>query len=188
MSRIRAFVAVPLPEEVQTHLGSISTAWAGQLPQGAVRWVKPQLMHATLRFLGNTDEDLIPRVASALDAVTSQHEEFSLGLDQPGCFPNSRRPRVVWVGLQGDIEAAQQLKEAVDQALLPLGWELEDRAFRPHLTLGRVKDSRKVKDFQWKAAIEPLPIPVASIHLIESDLQRTGPVYTIRHESILHAS
>lgn len=185
MKKIRAFIAIPLPEAVQTHLGAIGLTWAEQLPQGAVRWVKPQLMHATLRFLGDTDEALIPRVAGTLDEVAARHEEFTITLDQPGCFPNTRRPRVVWVGLQGNIAAAQELKEAVDQALVPIGWELEDRSFRPHLTLGRVKDSRKVKGFEWKAAIEPLLIPVESIHLIESDLQRAGPVYTVRHASKL---
>lgn len=186
MKKVRTFIAIPLPEEVQHHLGTMSAAWSEQIPEGAVRWVKPHLMHATLRFLGNTDQALISRLSATLDEVASKHRAFTISLDRPGCFPNSRRPRVVWVGLQGEMEAAQGLKQAVDQALVPLGWELEDRSFRPHLTVGRVKDSRKVRGCPWEAEIKPLPILVDSIHLIESDLQRSGPVYTVRHKSVLH--
>lgn len=187
MSQIRTFVAIPLPQEVQALLGQVSEVWAERLPQKAVRWVKPHLMHATLRFLGDTDSETVSTVSNTLDEVTAHHSTFTLELAAPGCFPNDKRPRVIWVGLQGQLESARALKREIDQALVPLGWDLEDRSrsFRPHLTLGRVKDSRQVKGFQWEAVIQQLPIQVSAIHFIESKLQRTGPIYTVRHVSKL---
>ena len=188
MKKIRSFIAIPLPEHVQTYLGSVGDMWAEQVPAQSVRWVKPHLMHATLRFLGDTEATLLPRVAALLDEVALAHESFSLALDHPGCFPNTKRPRVVWIGLQGQLETAHRLKAAIDQALVLLGWEAEDRSFSPHLTIGRVQDSRQVQGFRWEAAVEPLAIPVQSVQLIESDLQRSGPVYTVRHTSALRTA
>jgi 2'-5' RNA ligase len=185
MKKIRAFIAIPLPDQVQRLLGNITHAWSNQIPEQSVRWVKPQLMHITLRFLGVTDSRIIPSLIQVLDNVTAEHEFFTLRLDKPGCFPNIKRPRVIWVGLQGQLSAVQLLKKAVDEAVVPLGWEIENRSFRPHLTLGRVKESRKVRGHRWEAEIQPLSVPVRKIHLIESRLQQDGPIYTIRHESFL---
>lgn len=185
MSKIRAFIAIPLPSNVQALLGEVSQSWAETLPESSVRWVKPHLMHITLRFLGDTDIRVFPDLMAALDKATALGKGFKLKLGQPGCFPNEKRPRVIWVGLQGELGAAQSLKQEIDEALVPLGWELENRPFQPHLTVGRVKDSRKVQGYKWRADIEPLMIPVQAVQLIESQLQRTGPVYSVRHESFL---
>lgn len=182
---IRTFIAIPLPERVQTILGDVSRDWSQQIPDRSVRWVKPQLMHITLRFLGDTVVGSIPTLSAALDEITAQRTAFTLRLAHTGCFPNENRPRVIWVGLQGQLDAARALKQEIDKALIPMGWEPEGRSFRPHLTVGRVKDSRRVKGFRWEADIEPLPVPVRSILLIESELRQTGPIYTVRHESLL---
>ena len=185
MKKIRAFIAILLPSQVQNLLGNVTYGWSEQIPERSVRWVKPQLMHITLRFLGDTDVKSIPELVQVLDSVTSQQDSLTLELGKPGCFPNTKRPRVIWVGLQGQLNAAQTLKKTIDEALVPLGWELENRSFQPHLTVGRVKDSRKVKGYRWEAEIDPLPIPVQLVHLIESKLQRDGPIYTVRHKSFL---
>ena len=105
MKTIRAFVAVDLPEEARAALGEVGAALAGWVARGAVKWVRPELMHLTLRFLGDTPFDRRPAVQAALDAVAAAHVPFDLHLTGVGCFPNPRRPRVVWVGLGGD-EAA----------------------------------------------------------------------------------
>ena len=185
MGVIRAFIAIPLPTEVQDFLGILCQIWSKQIPEKSVRWVKPELMHITLRFLGNCEAGTLPALADVLDEIAAQEDAFTLKLDKPGCFPNNKRPRVIWVGLQGQLDGARALKQAVDDALVPLGWEQEGRSFRPHLTVGRLKDSRKVKGFQWKANQKPLPVPVKAIYLIESELHHTGPVYTVRHKSFL---
>jgi 2'-5' RNA ligase len=185
MRTIRAFIAIPLSTEVQALLGAVSQTWSEQVPERSVRWVKPHLIHITLRSLGDTEVASLPTLADALDGIAARNDAFTLRLDRPGCFPNNKRPRVIWVGLQGQLDAARALKQEIDEALVPLGWERENRSFRPHLTIGRVKDSRKVKGFRWEANVEPLPVPVQVIHLIESVLHPAGPVYTVRHAAIL---
>ena len=186
MRTVRAFIAIPLTTRVQTLLGSVSQTWSEQIPERSVRWVKPHLMHITLRFLGDTKVASLTTVADALDRIAVRKDAFTLRLDGPGCFPNNKRPRVIWVGLQGQLDAARALKQEIDEALVPLGWEQENRSFQPHLTIGRVKDSRKVRGFRWEADVEPLPVPVQALHLIESELLPTGPIYTVRHKAILH--
>ncbi len=185
MQTIRAFVAIQLPETVKHSLAQAGQLLATQLPPRAIRWVTPEHMHLTLRFLGETEVTKLPALAAGLDHVGPQHEAFSLNLGQVGCFPNSRRPRVLWVGVQDDASCLQALKKDIDAALVPLGWPAEDRPFQAHLTLGRVKDSRLLRDLNWTAQVEPLPIPVTAVHLIESQLRPSGPVYTVRHSSVL---
>ncbi len=185
MSTIRAFIAIQLPEKARNELARINEILAGQLPPRTVRWVKPELMHLTLRFLGDTAVSKLPAIYNALDTSSTKHAPFMLSLDHLGCFPNRKRPRVIWAGIQGELGAAAALKSEIDQTLLPLGWEKEERPFQPHLTIGRIKDSRKLQGINWQADIEKLALPVQAIHLIESELTPGGPIYTVRHTSQL---
>jgi RNA 2',3'-cyclic 3'-phosphodiesterase len=190
MAIIRAFVAMSLPVEVRDHVASVLGQLADRAPRGSVRWVTPDNVHLTLRFLGDTQVELIPRIAAALDAVGGEHGGFELRLAKTGCFPNPRRPRVIWIGLDGETAALSTLHGAVERALAPLGWPPEEREFSPHLTLGRVKDSRKVVEARlpWGQQHEPRPWRVEEVHLVESRLLPTGAVYTKRHTSRLAGS
>ncbi len=185
---IRAFIAVHLPQEVKTYLGQLATDLAGQIPNRAVRWVKPERMHLTIRFIGETEKNLLPELGRALDISAAQSRPFSLHLEGFGCFPNCKRPSVLWAGVKGDVDAAASLKHAVDLALLRFGWETENRPFRPHLTIGRVKDSQKLAAQRWPEDVQHLAIPVTSIHLIESRLTPDGPLYTVCHSSRLQSA
>ena len=185
MAVIRAFIAVQLPVEVKEALGNVSRTLDSQVTRGAVRWVRPEQMHLTLRFLGDTDVQSLPAVQAALDAVATGYKPFTLQLEGIGCFPNARRPRVIWVGLSDDAGHLQPLKVALDERLDPLGWPPEDKPFRAHLTLGRAKDERAAQGVAWTGDVPRLPVPVDAIHLIESRLQPSGPVYTLRHSSPL---
>jgi len=185
MSTIRAFIAIHLPENVKQALGQVSDQLAALAPPGSVRWVRPELLHLTLRFLGDTAVTHLPRLAAALDQATARHAPCTLRLGRVGCFPNCRRPRVIWAGLQGDLAQVTALKQALDGALAPLGWPTEDRPFAPHLTLGRVTDSRKAQGAAWETRVEALEVPVTAVHLVESQLTPRGPIYTVRHTSRL---
>ena len=185
MEKIRTFIALTLPEDVQEVLGAVSQELASEVPERSVKWVTPERMHLTLRFLGDTPVDKIGDIADGLDAVAAAKTPFTLHLDQLGCFPNERRPRVIWVGVRGETEEAAALREAIDQMLVPLGWEPEKRSFHPHLTLGRVKGNRRQIELPWGSPVVSRPIPVNAVHLIESQLRPDGPVYTTRHSSRL---
>lgn len=183
VEKIRAFIAIKLPDTVKTSLGQTSQNLAQQLPSGSVRWVKPERMHLTLRFLGDTAVAQLPAIAIQLDELAAQATPFSLHLDKLGCFPNCKRPRVIWAGMAGNTSALLALKQDLDERLVSLGWEEEARPFQAHLTLGRVKDSRVVSQVKWESELEKTAMRVTAVHLIESQLQRTGPIYTIRHTS-----
>lgn len=186
--QIRLFMAISLPDTVRAALGRVNAELAAQASARAVRWVKPELMHVTLRFLGDTAVSLIPTITAELDHVCAQQQPFNLVISGLGCFPNRQRPRVIWAGLQGDLAQANALAAAVNAFLSPLGGEVEKRPFRPHLTLGRVKDSRKLQGFDWGIEIEERVVGVTAVHLIESQLNPSGPVYTVRHTSYLAES
>ena len=179
--QIRTFIAIALLPEVRAALGQVSSELALQMPPRAVRWVKPDLMHVTLRFLGGTAVSLLPQLMAALDQVAAQHGRFELTVNGLGCFPNRKRPRVIWAGLRGDLAPANNLVAGLNELLLPMGWEPEKRPFRPHLTLGRVKDSRKLQGIHWGTAVAEIVVEVTAVHLIESQLRPFGPIYTVRH-------
>ena len=183
MKTIRAFIAVDLPDDARDTLGQVGAALAGRTPRGAVKWVRPELMHLTLRFLGDTPVDRLPAIVAALDATAAAHAPFTLHLTDVGCFPSPRQPRVVWVGLGGDEKALPALKATLDTALVPLGWPPDDKPFRAHLTLGRVREGADARGVDWSTPVPPRAIPVAALHLIESQLRPEGAVYTVRHSS-----
>jgi 2'-5' RNA ligase len=185
---IRAFIAIQLNDAIRNGLADFSAGLAAQVPPRSVRWVKPAAMHVTLRFLGDTAVTAIPRLQEAMDRAASGSRPFVLQIEAFGCFPNYRRPRVLWVRIGGDIAAVQTVKQDLDDGLAPLGWPPEKRAYKPHLTLGRVKDSRALQNLDWPAGPPPQSLPVAAIHLVESELRPDGPRYTVRHTSYLGQS
>jgi 2'-5' RNA ligase len=187
MSEIRAFIAIAIPDEIRESLEDARRILARELSHSEVRWVKPSNIHLTLRFLGNIGLEKIPILSEGLDDVAAGSAPFSLELDELGCFPNSRRPRIIWVGMDGETGRLSSLHHAVEQMLIPFGWEEEGRKFHPHLTLGRVKDSNKVvaARLPWGDVFVQGRIDVNSIHLIESQLLPTGADYSIRHSGYL---
>jgi len=183
---IRTFIAVKLPDIVRRLLEEQALAFEKLLPDGTVRWVKPELMHLTLRFLGDTADDRLPAIYDALDRVGTETAPFTLRLEKSGAFPIPRRPRVLWAGLQDDAGQAAALKQRLDAALTPLGWEPEARPFTSHITLGRTKgDQRTVATLPLGMALPPAEAPVTAIHLIESKLRPAGPVYSTLHTARL---
>lgn len=185
MATIRAFIAIHLPLDVKAALGNVARELEGRAPRGAVRWVKPEQMHLTLRFLGDTDTAKLPAIQAAMDAAGAANPPFEMRLQGIGCFPNMKRPRVLWVGLAGHEERLLSLVADLEGGLAPLGWEPEGKPFRAHLTLGRVKDERAAQGVDWSAEVPPLIVPVGAVHLIESQLRYDGPIYTVHHSSEL---
>lgn len=182
---IRTFIAVELPEGVRAALvGSIREV-ARRWDEGGVRWVGEENMHLTLRFLGDTDPDQVPALSAGLSRVIGEEEVFELGLREMGCFPNPRRPRVIWVGLQDEGERLGGLQKGVERLVCDHGWEGEKRAFRPHLTLGRVRDRAQPPGGEWMRDPEELSFQVERVLLIQSELRRSGAVYTVLHAAML---
>jgi len=179
--RIRAFIALPLEpvlaaqiEKVQQHLNS---------PGGAVRWVNPEQLHLTLQFLGNVATDRLEGLTTALHGACARTAPFRLALEGAGCFPNTSNPRVVWIGIQGELEPLRKLRERIAQETKNFGDHSEERAFQPHLTIGRVKSSgaegRKVGQTIACAKVPKLgDWDIQQVLLVQSALSPNGVRYT----------
>ena len=175
---IRAFVALPLPEEVRDRLGALRQA----APDGAkVSWLKPDSIHLTLKFLGDVMPDRLERLKAALSALPWDRGAFGFTLAEVGAFPNLARPRVLWVGVEQGGDVVIELAAAVDAITRRLGFPREERRFTPHLTIGRVKSppGRDWGDrFVRAARFEPETVSADRIVLYQSRLLPSGAEHT----------
>ena len=177
---IRSFIAIELPDEIRHALAEVQKQLKRDV--GGVRWVEPGSIHLTLKFLGDIPAEQIQPIAAAAMGAVQDEPPLSLGVSGLGAFPNPRRPRVIWVGLEGDVARLGRLQTRLEEALEPLGFPREERAFRPHLTVGRVKDPRRPPDLTRPLADVTVPrcnsFDVREILLYKSDLRPTGAIYT----------
>jgi 2'-5' RNA ligase len=194
MITLRTFVAIELDESIKTELQQVQDLLAAQIAPRSVRWVRPAGIHLTLKFLGDTPQDKIEAIQAALVQATVTAQPFAIALAGLGCFPDLRRPQVVWVGLSEPTGALMQLRDSVESFVAPLGFPTERRAFRPHLTLGRV--SRNVSSAECRrigAVVASSDLGgtasghmmVRSVSYIRSDLQASGAIYTTLFEANL---
>ena len=138
MDTIRAFIAVPLPHPLLRKLGALQRKLERQMPPRSVRWVRPEGIHLTLQFLGDTNVDRIPDIERALAVVARHAPACTFAVGRLGCFPNPCRPRVIWVGVEEPTGRLARLRDAIEEVMAAFGYEPEGRRFAPHLTLGRV--------------------------------------------------
>ena len=176
---VRTFLALHIPDSVRKDLREFEARL--QRFDADVKWVRPEALHITLKFLGDVESGRIPEVGDAVDRAVSGKRAFDLSLEGTGCFPNLKRPAVLWIGVKEGAKEATDLASAAESALLELGFEREKRPFSPHLTMGRIRSPRNVTQMM-KAAAEAgfasAPFRIDSVHLMKSDLQYTGAVYT----------
>ena len=169
-----------LSQETRSALGGL----IGELKPGLgrVTWVRPERMHLTVKFLGEIDEGLVDRIDEKLKRICGEAQPFGFDIAGIGCFPNPSRPRVIWAGIEGDIEPARELQRRIDTELEHLGFEHDARGFSPHVTLGRVKGS--INRGALHAAIESNrerefgSDRIEEVILMRSKLLPEGPQYT----------
>jgi 2'-5' RNA ligase len=190
---VRLFIAIQLDEQLKAMLNEISQELEARIPAQTVRWVRPAAMHLTLVFLGETPARQLDPIKEAIRTAAARVSETSFTAVGLGCFPNLRRPRVVWVGVEEPSGLLSQLKRALDHELEPLGFKPETRPFSPHLTLGRVNkrasrpDAAELGRVIENTTLQALGrVKVTNVHLIRSDLQRSGPIYTVLASFPLH--
>jgi len=184
MEPIRAFIAIELPSQIKAALSQLQD----NLKTGksaSVKWVGPEGIHLTLKFLGNVDEAEVPALNKALSEAVRGVAPFNLELGEPGAFPSIHAPRVVWVGIGGEIEPLRTLHNNIDRVLIPLGFPPEKRAFSPHLTLGRVREEalpgekrRLAESVAGLKTGEKSSFKVESLSLMRSRLTREGAIYS----------
>ena len=175
---MRLFIAARINKEIEREVGEFLEQFH-RLP-GRIKWVEPHNIHITLKFLGETDSNEVEPLKQAIAHAAAKTGAFEAHLQGCGVFPNMRAPRVFWIGINDPQKRLTTLAAKVDSELTTLGFDPEQRAFSPHLTLGRVKDDdnlEAVKAAFVKATFGPLLLRVEKIHLVESQLKPSGPVY-----------
>ena len=184
MDVVRSFIAIHLPDDVRAELSSHEEKLKARR-HPFVKWVDPESMHLTLKFLGNVAVDSIPQIVDAMSRVADSHAPFKLQVAGTGAFPNWQRPQVVWVGVAGDLDKLNALQSGLESALSPLGFPPESRSFSAHLTLGRLRDRvtpderHRFSEFAQKVKFEArLPFEVNAIRLMKSQLTPGGPIYS----------
>lgn len=170
---MRVFVAVPLDEETRHRLAHLVSDRVAEMPGKAV---PPDKWHLTLRFLGEVDEDLVDRIRHALDDA-DLGDAFPMAWGGLGAFPRSSRASVLWIGVARGSDLLEALDESVDAALETVGFEPEDRPFRPHLTIARMRPPEDVRRVVRGEALPGVAMRVDRITLYQSRLGTGGAQY-----------
>lgn len=182
---MRLFVAINPPERVRERIAAGTEDLRGL---EGIRWVASDRVHLTLKFLGQVEDDSERAIAEELARIALGHGPFQMRLTAPGAFPNIRRPRIIWIGLEPSSELAA-LQRDVEEGLAGLGFERERRAFRPHLTLGRVRRGQRVDGSVLDTLVRSTEVSdawrVGAVDLMRSHLLPSGAVYDVRSSAEL---
>jgi len=191
MSLLRAFIAVEIPPEVHQAIEVKTALIRAALNKSLVRWVPTGNIHLTLKFLGDISPANIEMLSQMLNVEVGQHRSFEMAFEGLGAFPNPKRPRVIWIGIQAPA-GLEALQHGIEAATATLGYPPEKRPFSPHLTIGRVKQKVGSAGMQKiRFALEETRVgslgsaQVTSVHLFKSDLKPTGAVYTRLFSALL---
>ena len=184
MSVIRAFIAVDLPKEIHDCLAYVSTQLKEQIGDVPVRWVTPQNIHLTLKFLGEVSLNNIDVLTEMLVTEATPIAPMVISVGGLGAYPKMRSPRVIWVGVEAPQEL-EALQKGIDTQAARIGYAPDQRPFSPHLTLGRVsrnatpQEVRKIGDVLGAQKIGFLGVArIQAVHIYRSDLKQSGAVYT----------
>lgn len=183
MQTIRSFIAVPLAPEIRR--GAVRLIDRLRQDDDGIKWVPTDNLHLTLKFLGEVDNTEIPRVCDVIADVTEQFDPFDLSFSGTGGFPDTERPRVLWVGIGGATESLIRLVGQLEKELAQLGFKPEPRDYRPHLTLGRTRGgsrragSEVVERLKAQSKIELGSMQVETLQVYASFLDKSGPTYQV---------
>lgn len=180
MSKIRAFIAVETPGEIQAQ--ALQLIRELSVSPATVKWVEPDAMHWSLKFLGEIELTDVAEVCKAVIAAAASFAPFDVESHGAGAFPNLANPKTLWMGIRSGAEAMTALQQAIENRLTPLGFREEARRFQPHLTLGRVRSNppgnmrlgqlvRRFQDFDGGLST------VYEVLVMSSELTQSGPVY-----------
>ncbi len=184
---MRLFFAVNLSDEIRARLHQEQSSLKAL---GAdVKWVERDNIHVTLKFLGEVPETRAPELSAAAEGIAESAQPFALGISGLGCFPSVRSPRVVWAGITRGADQMAALAESVDKAMERLGFERENRPFKAHVTLGRVRSPKGqtplAEGLQRGSAVEAGEMRVDHFSLMRSELRPGGPIYTVLQDFAL---
>ncbi|MFN0159506.1 MAG: RNA 2',3'-cyclic phosphodiesterase [Bacteroidota bacterium] len=179
MPSLRLFIAIDTPSPIKTQISAIQSRLrhAGT----DVKWESVDKFHITLKFLGNTTDHLLPACVTCTREIAERFPPLSVAYRNIGCFPDEREPKIVWAGVDDPSGNLERLHKAIDQAFQQLGFESEQRAFYPHVTIGRVKSQHNIRGLittMESVTLESQPVQITEVALMKSELHSSGSVYT----------
>ena len=181
MARIRTFIAIDVPAQVRRK--AQSTVETLSRTTQSMRWVAPDNVHITLKFLGDVDEKDIYEVCRRTTVAVADFSSVNVGCSGVGAFPSLERPRTVWLGIEDPEAHLEQLHQRVEEGLAPMGFPREQRRFQPHVTLGRLRYGRRdlgdlIPEME-RMQVDAGMIPVEELVVYASELGSQGPSYMV---------
>jgi RNA 2',3'-cyclic 3'-phosphodiesterase len=184
---IRTFIAVEIDDAVRRK--AVETIEKLRGCRADVKWVEPQNLHVTLQFLGDMAEERIPLIVDAVQKGTAEVKKFELEIEGVGAFPNIVRPRTIWIGAKNGATSMRFLHDRVAESLFALEIDDEDREFKSHLTIGRVRSNKNIaaiaEELKKHAASRFGRVLVDRAVVYSSRLSPAGPVYNRLGEAML---
>lgn len=181
--KIRTFIAIDLPDDVREKIFKIEKRLM-KIDTG-VKWEAREKFHVTLKFLGDVNEEAVGSIEDVLKQALVNFPKFNVIYEGIGCFPDKRKPKIIWVGCRDESGKLSEVQKIVEDEMEKLGFERERKEFCPHVTLGRVKKMRNIemlikeiesiKSFELNFGVGQ----VSEILIMKSDLKPTGSVYTV---------
>ncbi len=180
--KIRTFIAIDLPDDIRQQLHDLQTDLRQSVTKtDRIRWVEPKSTHLTLKFLGEISPSQVDDVIIATKQACESVTPFQLSLQDLGGFPNLDRPRVLWVGISGDVEQIRSLAKSIEIEMRNVGFPKEKRPFRPHLTISRIKSLKGIQPLILAVKNKLFscePFEVREIFVMKSQLHPQGAIYT----------
>lgn len=184
MEPLRLFIAIEVPLNLLERLDRAVEPLRRSLPSELIRWVPYQNIHLTLKFLGDVSVKNVELLRQTLALEAERHSPFEVNIQGWGVFPDMKRPRVIWIGVQAPA-ALFRLQRGVDNATQRLGYVSDEKEFMPHLTIGRVRAQATPEDLsRIRTSLQGFSFDlqasfgVTAVHLFKSDLQPQGAQYT----------
>jgi 2'-5' RNA ligase len=178
---IRAFLAIEPPENILQKISSLQEKLRREI-SGRLSWTRPQGQHLTLKFFGDISKEDINNICAAVQKRAITEQKLNLKVENLGVFPDARRPRVLWCGVTGDVEKLIALQKKLDSDFAAIGFPTEDRSFKAHLTLARIKDSHDLTGMSEALAkydtFTAGEFIADKLFLFQSNLSPQGAVYT----------
>lgn len=192
MESVRVFVAIELSAEILAALEKVQRQLEQKPDGAAARWTDTNSIHLTLKFLGEVPRERLDAITQAMRLACSRHAPFDLTVAGLGCFPNARRPRIVWAGVQEPTGSLSALQADIERELARAKFPKEERGFTPHLTIGRAHKTARPQEIEALGSLvianqmgELGHMRVTGVALMRSDLRPQGAVYTQLFEASL---
>lgn len=178
----RVFCAIELPDDVRARLEDHVRRLRKSVPEAAASWSRVENIHLTLKFFGNVEVTRIEKISAAAERAVKEFSTFQIGIGETGVFPRPSRPQVLWIGVRDPSGQLTALQERFEDECAAEGFPKENRAYRPHLTIARLRKpegARSLADAHLKMHFEATEVAINQLVIFRSELSPKGSKYSV---------